>query len=379
MTEQQDLAAAFLQNQARASGLRDTSILPDLCASHRQQLLVMMRNHQHIISIRKRCTKAKDELSFNLFTRLKWVMFIQRQMAESGQQLVLYHEELRRLSRRLEVMEQLHLAPSIYLATVVEVVRRRSFSQHYLKKAGLVAGTFGDLHKEEVNTRSSFQEKLNKHFLATMFQGMEDLPPDFAVTPPEPFDVSLPRITLQDLEKLRADFPSLAESLSMPDRTTLSSLLTRSFNTTLTPEEGTALHSLQTITSKIPLQGAGLTSVSVMNRICGGEGEKGRRKTRLGALQASRERRLEGEEEDTDSEEEVETPVRHTRKMSRSLTLRTQEEVLVEKREELLKTAAEISTHPLLSSSSADPSSSSAAGTNSSAAPSRFQRLLNRV
>ena len=39
VTEQQDLAQAFLQNQARASGLRDTSILPDLCASHRQQLL----------------------------------------------------------------------------------------------------------------------------------------------------------------------------------------------------------------------------------------------------------------------------------------------------------------------------------------------------
>ena len=371
VTEQQDLAAAFLQNQARASGLRDTSILPDLCASHRQQLLVMMRNHQHILSIRKRCAKAKDELSFNLFTRLKWVMFIQRQMAESGQQLVLYHEELRRLSRRLEVMEQLHLAPSIYLATVVEVVRRRSFSQHYLKKAGLVAGTFGELYTEEVNTRSSFQEKLNKHFLATMFQGMEDLPPDFAVQPPEPFDASLPRITLQDLEKLRADFPTLAESLSVPDRTTLSSLLTRSFNTTLTPEEGTALHSLQTITSKIPIQGTGMTSVSVMNRICGEkEGEKGRRRGRLGALQASRERRLEGEDGDTDSEEEEGAPVRHTRKMSRSLTQRTQEEV-VEKREELLKTTVEVSNNNLLSSSSLDPSSSSAAGTNSSAAPSR--------
>ena len=35
MGEQQDLAQAFLQNQQRASGLRDTSILPDLCASHR--------------------------------------------------------------------------------------------------------------------------------------------------------------------------------------------------------------------------------------------------------------------------------------------------------------------------------------------------------
>ena len=51
MTEQQDLAQAFLQNQARASGLRDTSILPDLC--------------------------TKEELSVNLHTRLKWVMYIQ--------------------------------------------------------------------------------------------------------------------------------------------------------------------------------------------------------------------------------------------------------------------------------------------------------------
>ena len=40
VTEQQDLAAAFQQNQARASGLRDTSILPDLCASHKQQLQI---------------------------------------------------------------------------------------------------------------------------------------------------------------------------------------------------------------------------------------------------------------------------------------------------------------------------------------------------
>ena len=43
-------------------------------------------------------------------------------MADQGHQLVLYHEELRRLGRRLEVMEQLHLAPSIYVATVVEVM-----------------------------------------------------------------------------------------------------------------------------------------------------------------------------------------------------------------------------------------------------------------
>ena len=45
VTEQQEQAQTFLQNQARASGLRDNSILPDLCASHRQQLLGNIQNH----------------------------------------------------------------------------------------------------------------------------------------------------------------------------------------------------------------------------------------------------------------------------------------------------------------------------------------------
>ena len=90
-------------------------------------------------------------------------------MSEHAQKLILYHEELRRLSRRLEVMEQLHLAPSIYLATLVEVVRRRSFSHQYLKRAGVIAGTFGEVHAEEMRTRQIFQEKLNRHFLSSMF------------------------------------------------------------------------------------------------------------------------------------------------------------------------------------------------------------------
>jgi len=389
VAEQQDLAAAFLQNQARASGLRDNSILPDLCASHRQQLLVMMRNHQHILSIRKRCAKAKEELSVNLYTRLKWVMFIQRQMAENGQQLVLYHEELRRLSRRLEVMEQLHLAPSIYLATVVEVVRRRSFSQQYLKKAEMIAGTFGEVHTEEVRNRQIFQEKLNKHFLSTMFPGMDDIPPDFATVPPMKFDSVLPKISLQDLEKLRAEFPNIAESLSMPDRNTLSSLLTRSFNQALTAEEGTALHNLQTMTSKIPLSGNGLGSVSVMNRICGENPSGNRKKSRMDALAASRDRR--GPDTDTDSDEETggsSNKARHNiRKMSRSLAVKNgskerknvnsgnenQEFVTANFYDEGEKINTTIN---LSSSTSAEPSSSSNANTNSSAAPSSDGSLL---
>ena len=49
-------------------------------------------------------------------------------------------------------------------------------------------------------------------------------------------------------------------------RNVLSSLLTKSFNQALTAEEGTALHNLQTMTSRIPLSGSGLGSVSMMTR-----------------------------------------------------------------------------------------------------------------
>jgi len=76
------LAKAFAQNQQRASGLKDTSILPDLCASHRQQLEVMKENHLQIISIRTKCLKAKSELSINLQARMKWVVFVQNQVCQ---------------------------------------------------------------------------------------------------------------------------------------------------------------------------------------------------------------------------------------------------------------------------------------------------------
>lgn len=62
---------AFQQNQVRANNLGDASILPDLCASHRRQLVTMSQNHTRLRDIRKRCNRAKEELSINLYHRLK--------------------------------------------------------------------------------------------------------------------------------------------------------------------------------------------------------------------------------------------------------------------------------------------------------------------
>ena len=101
-------------------------------------------------------------------------------------------------------------------------------SDHFLKKSSVLAANFSAIHAEELKTRHIFQEKLNKHFLSTMFKGMDDVPPPFATQEPEPFDLNLPNLSLSDLESLRSQLPELAESLSVPDRKTLSSLLTRS-------------------------------------------------------------------------------------------------------------------------------------------------------
>lgn len=130
--EQNDLAQAFQQNQTRAANLGDNSILPDLCASHKSQLIVMLKNHKKLRDIRVRCGKAKDELGKNLYQRLKFVIHIENRMYEIDSKLLFYHTCLRRLQKHLGIIEQIHQAPCVYVQAVTEVVRRRIFSTAFL-------------------------------------------------------------------------------------------------------------------------------------------------------------------------------------------------------------------------------------------------------
>lgn len=92
----------------------------------------MATNHQHLCDIKRRCLNSKNELNSNLHNRLRWVTFIEQRMVETNHKMVLYHENLKRLQRFLEILQQIHFAPTTYLNAVVEVVRRREFSQAYL-------------------------------------------------------------------------------------------------------------------------------------------------------------------------------------------------------------------------------------------------------
>ncbi|KAF5307853.1 hypothetical protein FQR65_LT06585 [Abscondita terminalis] len=222
--EQGDLAQSFIQNQNRASNIGDTSILPDLCASHRKQLMVMLTNHQQLSDIRRRCIKAKSELGTNLHHRLKWVMYMENLMVKIDQQMIVYHESLRRMRTHLEVLQQIHLAPATYLSAVTEVVRRRAFSQAFLSWGSELACYLLTIHNDEITRRKEFQASFENHFLSSLFPGMEDLPPSFAIEAPPIFDSSLPKLSIEDLEQLKRDLPDMSENINIPDISSINNL-----------------------------------------------------------------------------------------------------------------------------------------------------------
>ncbi|XP_067213195.1 RB1-inducible coiled-coil protein 1 isoform X2 [Linepithema humile] len=228
--EQGELAQGFLQNQNRATNLGDASVLPDLCTSHRRQLVVMLQNHNQLRDIRRRCTKAKEELSVNIYQRLKWIMYVENKMVEVGNKLIIYHESLKRLRRHLEVLQQIHLAPQMYISAVVEVVRRRTFSQAFLVWASNLACQLLTVHSEELARRREFQSKFDGHFLNTLFPGLEDTPPPFATQAPSVFDNELPKLTVDDMESLRSQLPDLALAISTPNLNSITQFfLSKSF------------------------------------------------------------------------------------------------------------------------------------------------------
>ncbi|KAF4524772.1 hypothetical protein B566_EDAN014466, partial [Ephemera danica] len=231
---------AFSQNQVRANNLGDTSILPDLCASHRRQLRVMLRNHEQLRDIRRRCTRAKEELSVNLYHRLRWIVYVENNICEVSNKLLIYHESLKRLRRRLDVVQQIHLAPQTYMAAVGEVVRRKTFSTTFLQWAKELASQLEDIHREETARRQAFQTQFEGHFLHSLFPGLNDVPPPFATQAPPEFDTALPELTAEDVASLKEQLPELASALPESNDASLAHFfLTHSLRQTQTSQSQT--------------------------------------------------------------------------------------------------------------------------------------------
>lgn len=230
--DQNQLASSFQNHRESFSKAKDNTVLPDLSKSHKPQLELMLSNHKKICDYRSRCVRAKQELSENLLGRLKWIVYIEQKISDLDGRLMIYKENLMRLQRHLEVANQVHKSPGLYLEAVVEASRRRRFSRQYLHWANSIARISKEIHEREMNNRREFDAKLNNHFLSNLFPGMtRTYPPPFATTAPDPFDTKLPRVTAVDIQFLQSKLcDELAQKLHVPNDTPMPHIISAPSN-----------------------------------------------------------------------------------------------------------------------------------------------------
>ncbi|XP_071965755.1 RB1-inducible coiled-coil protein 1-like [Antedon mediterranea] len=210
--DQGEMAQSFVQNQTRISNLRDTSVLPQLCDSHQKQLVVMIKNHLQLREISRRCLIAKKELCQNLHVRLRWIMFVEQQITGIHGKMVVYHENLKRLKKRLEIAQQVYNAPELFAKALVEIYLRRQFDFQFSQKFGAVS----ELQLREVDRRKEFSAIMHSHFLNAMFPGLGNLPPGIMLEPLVS-DTILPTVSLEDIKLLKDHVPELEHCLQFPD------------------------------------------------------------------------------------------------------------------------------------------------------------------
>ncbi|XP_062506669.1 RB1-inducible coiled-coil protein 1-like [Corticium candelabrum] len=206
-----EISQGFQQNKMRAQSLRDASVLPDLCAGHERQLKMLVQNHTQLKEVRCRFTNAKHELCANLHTRLRWVVFVQKQVADCDSSIILRCESLKKLKKKLEIVEQVNSAPRLFITAAAEVVRRRKYNTQFVTWCEDVTTWSHDVLSEETAMRGKFNKAMGTHFLQCFFPGLAEKPPSFLMRKPLMFNESLPEMTETDLEMFKIALPSLAE------------------------------------------------------------------------------------------------------------------------------------------------------------------------
>lgn len=194
--EQCKIATAFQHNQTRAGDLNDSSILPDLCESHASQLALLLSNHDRLSDIHRRIYMSKEEMSNNLVKRILYMTQLENRMSELDCKLLFFSQSLQRVQRHLEVVEQIHRAPVMYVQAIDEVIRRRTFAACFGRWSAELVGTWTRFYKEEMARRMEFCVRFEGHFLNVLFSGFEDVPPAFALEEPPVFDANLPMVTM---------------------------------------------------------------------------------------------------------------------------------------------------------------------------------------
>ncbi|CAD5121297.1 DgyrCDS9826 [Dimorphilus gyrociliatus] len=211
-----ELAQGLVQNEQRLKNTADKSVLLPLCDSHIEQLKMLIEHFDTIRDIKRRCIASKNELLQNLQARLKWVADVEKDLQHTASKMDMIAQHSHNLSVQLMVLVQVHESPFLYSDVVVEIHRRRRFSEKYLDWGEKLASEATELFKDEVEKRKSTHKRLHNHFLECLFPGFDDAPARFISEKIEAFDDKLPPVEREDLEFLQSVVPELAERLGIP-------------------------------------------------------------------------------------------------------------------------------------------------------------------
>jgi len=58
-------------------------------------------------------------------------MYVEKSICDLDNRLIIRHETLKKIRHRVEIIRQIFDSPMLYCRALVEVVRRRRFSQRY--------------------------------------------------------------------------------------------------------------------------------------------------------------------------------------------------------------------------------------------------------
>ena len=67
-----------------------------------------------------------------MYLAYRWIMYVEKNIYDVDGKLVIHHENLKRLKRRLEIIRHVHTAPHVYAAILVEIYRRRNFKEEFM-------------------------------------------------------------------------------------------------------------------------------------------------------------------------------------------------------------------------------------------------------
>ena len=205
------LTNAFIQNQNSAGNVQDNSIFADLCTSHQTQLKIILQNLIELNGIKNRYLKAKHELIYNLHAKLKNIIMLESDLSSTNQALIICAENLRKLLKNLQVLNQIHLTPKVYFLSINEIMRRKIFTKRFGSWSQSLNEKCNEIYERETGLRAQFQEQVSNHFLTMLFSGLNDEFPQFFLKQMPKFDEQLVEISTNDLNRLKEVLPKLKE------------------------------------------------------------------------------------------------------------------------------------------------------------------------